>query len=127
MKAAIAPRYGGPEVVRIAEVERPVPQPGEILIRVRASTVSSGDIRMREFLVPPVFWLPFRFELGLLHPKNPVLGVEFSGDVVETGAGVTRVSRGRCGVRLSQPRLSCRVHGDARQGLCRADPSRPWL
>lgn len=71
MRAAIADQYGPPQVVRLADVEKLTPRANEILVRVRATTVSAGDIRLRAFSVPLIFWLPFRFEIGLFRPKNP--------------------------------------------------------
>ncbi len=94
MKAAVADRYGPPEVVQVREIPRPVPGDGEILVRVRATTVSAGDVRLRAFRVPAVYWIPFRIEKGLLRPKDPVLGVEFAGEIEAIGPNVTRFGEG---------------------------------
>lgn len=94
MKAAIAPRYGPPEVIQIIEVPDPVPAPGEVLVRVRATTVSSADARIRAFRVPGVFWVVARLALGVTRPKRSVLGGEFAGIVQAVGEGVTRFTPG---------------------------------
>ena len=47
MRAVVFDRYGSPEVLRIAEVAKPVPQDNEVLVRVRATTVCAGDLRLR--------------------------------------------------------------------------------
>ncbi|MEV4798462.1 NAD(P)-dependent alcohol dehydrogenase [Nonomuraea sp. NPDC049421] len=84
MKAAVRARYGPPEVVRVSEVEKPVPGPGELLVKVRATTVNRTDCAMRA--AKPFLW---RFFTGLVRPaKMPVLGTEFAGEVVAVGAGV---------------------------------------
>jgi NADPH:quinone reductase-like Zn-dependent oxidoreductase len=85
----MARAYGPPEVVRIEEVERPRPGPGELLVRVRASTVSSGDHRLRSLEMPPGFGLLARPLFGWFRPRQPVLGTELAGEVAELGEGVT--------------------------------------
>ncbi|HVH97154.1 MAG TPA: NAD(P)-dependent alcohol dehydrogenase, partial [Enhygromyxa sp.] len=90
MSAALVTRYGSPEVIRIAEVPRPEPKPGELLVRVRATTVSSGDSRIRSLTVPPGFRLLVQLALGVRGPRQPVLGIELAGDVAAVGPGVSR-------------------------------------
>jgi NADPH:quinone reductase-like Zn-dependent oxidoreductase len=94
MKAAVYTQYGPPEVLHIAEVEKPVPQDGEILVRVHATTVSAGDHRSRAFDVPLWQWLPARLYLGVTGPKRGILGLELAGEVEEVGAAVRRFSPG---------------------------------
>ncbi|MEZ4769921.1 MAG: NAD(P)-dependent alcohol dehydrogenase [Caldilineales bacterium] len=94
MRAVVYDRYGPPEVLHLAELEKPVPKENEILVRIRATTVTAGDIRSRAFDVPAWQWLPARLYLGLTGPKRPVLGLEFAGDVEAVGAGVTRFQPG---------------------------------
>lgn len=90
MKAAVYDRYGPPDVVEIRDVPKPSPQPGEILIRVRAATVAAGDWRLRR----PSPFLARLFN-GLFRPKKvQVLGFELSGEVEEVGAGVSRFKPG---------------------------------
>ena len=94
MRAIIYTRYGPPEVLHLAEVERPVPQDNEVLIRVHATTVSAPDFRCRSFTVPLSFWIPARLALGILRPRRPILGGELAGDIEETGKDVTRFKKG---------------------------------
>jgi NADPH:quinone reductase-like Zn-dependent oxidoreductase len=89
MKAVVQDRYGPPEVLRIAEVDRPVPKAGEILVRIRATTVSQTDTHARG--AHPFFW---RFFGGLRRPRWRSLGVEFAGVVDSVGPGVTRFQVG---------------------------------
>ena len=88
MKAAIYKKYGPPEVLQIKEVEKPKPQDNEVLVKIFATSASSGDARMRAYDIPPLPWLPYRFILGLTGPKNKILGFSFSGQVESVGKNV---------------------------------------
>ncbi len=90
MKAAIVSRYGSPDVIRFTELPDPATAPGEVLVRIRATTVSSGDARVRGFNVPGIFWLPAKLALGIFRPRRRVLGTEFAGVVESTAPDVTR-------------------------------------
>jgi NADPH:quinone reductase-like Zn-dependent oxidoreductase len=89
MKAAVHHRYGGPEVIEIADLPTPRPGRGEVLVRIVTTTVSTADWRLRSLLVPRGFGLPVRLMFGWNRPRRPVLGTELAGVVAETGAGVT--------------------------------------
>lgn len=91
MRAAVATRFGGPEVVHVAEVSRPEPGPGELLVRVRASTVSIADHRLRSRSVPRGLGAVVGPVIGFFRPKKPVLGMEASG-VVESAGPASRRS-----------------------------------
>jgi NADPH:quinone reductase-like Zn-dependent oxidoreductase len=75
MKAVVQDRYGPPEVLRIEEVERPVPKDDEVLIRVRASTVTQTDTHARR--ADLFLW---RLVFGLRRPRSRTLGVELAGE-----------------------------------------------
>jgi len=81
MRAAVYRRYGPPEVVEIAEVATPTPRDDEVLVKVRATTVTSGDWRLRTASVPPGFALLIRLAFGIFKPRRATLGVELAGDV----------------------------------------------
>ena len=89
MKAVVQDRYGPPEVLRIEEVERPVPKDDEILIRVRASTVTQTDTHARR--ADLFLW---RFVLGLRRPRSRTLGVELAGEVAAVGPHVRQFKVG---------------------------------
>lgn len=85
MKAVVHDRYGPPELLRVAEVERPVPKDDEVLVRVHASTVTRADatgVRQVEYRFVRLF-------NGILRPRRTTFGSEFAGLVEEVGAGVT--------------------------------------
>lgn len=88
MKAAVYSRYGAADVVTITEIDKPAPKPDEVLIRIRATTVSSADWRVRSLVMPLGFALLARPALGFFGPRKPVLGTELSGDVEAVGAEV---------------------------------------
>ncbi|MBX9245694.1 NAD(P)-dependent alcohol dehydrogenase [Actinotalea ferrariae] len=88
MRAAVHHRFGGPEVVGVESVPRPVPGPRDLLVRVHASDVSVADHRMRARDLPRGFALVAPFLLGLRAPRRTVLGMEAAGVVEAVGAEV---------------------------------------
>ena len=94
MKAIVATKFGTADVLQLQEVVKPTPKANEILVRVVATTVSAGDIRMRSLNVPLLFWLPARLTLGFTKPKNPIYGMELAGEVAAIGQAVTRFKPG---------------------------------
>jgi NADPH:quinone reductase-like Zn-dependent oxidoreductase len=94
MKAALCRRYGPPDVIEIGDVPRPKVRSKDVLIKVRATTVTAGDWRLRSGNVPPGFGLFIRVAVGFTGPRDPILGGEIAGDVVAVGPAVTRFRPG---------------------------------
>ncbi|MBD8134384.1 NAD(P)-dependent alcohol dehydrogenase [Bacillus sp. CFBP 13597] len=94
MKAMVCTKYGSPDVLELKEVVKPTPKDNEILVKVHAATVASGDVRVRSFNSPFLLWLPMRMFLGLRRPRKPILGVELSGEIEGTGRNVTKFKKG---------------------------------
>lgn len=84
MKAIIQTRYGAPEVLRLADVEAPVPKDDEVLVRVRAAAVNIGDWHLMRG-IPYVV----RLGLGLRRPRRATPGLDIAGDVAAVGSAVT--------------------------------------
>ena len=89
MRAAVSARYGSPDVIEVRDVPKPVPAAGEILIKVKATTVSRTDCGMLE---PHPFFI--RMTAGLFRPKLKILGMDFAGTVESVSSGVTAYSAG---------------------------------
>jgi NADPH:quinone reductase-like Zn-dependent oxidoreductase len=89
MRAVVHDRYGPPEVLRLEEVERPVPEGDEVLVMIHATTVTRTDtgLRSAEYFIS-------RFVTGLLRPKRRISGMEFAGEVEAVGAAVTEFDVG---------------------------------
>ena len=117
VKAAVVERYGPPEVVSVVDLPDPVAGKGRVLVRVRATTLNSGDARVRGCTFPPGFALPGRLALGWRGPRRSVLGVAYSGVVEAVGAGVTGFAVGDevCGM------TGARMGGHAELAAVRAD------
>jgi NADPH:quinone reductase-like Zn-dependent oxidoreductase len=84
VRAVVHDRYGPPEVLRVEEVERPEPRDDEVLVRVRATSMTQTDCHMRR--ARPYLW---RLMLGLRRPKRRVLGFELAGEIEAIGRAVT--------------------------------------
>lgn len=94
MKAIQYHHYGGPGVLETTDLPKPVPAPGEVLVRIHATSVSSGDYRARSLDMPPGFGLVGRLVFGLCRPRRKVLGTEFAGIIEAVGDDVSRFKPG---------------------------------
>jgi NADPH:quinone reductase-like Zn-dependent oxidoreductase len=91
MKAVVYDRYGPPEVLRLEDVERPVPQQDEVLVKILATAVTRGDCATREANRRSGLAVSILSRLisGVRRPRQPILGSEFAGVVEAVGAAVS--------------------------------------
>ncbi len=94
MRAAVVHRFGGPEVVQVERVPKPVPKADELLVRVHASTVSIADHRTRSRDLPKGMWFYVPIALGVFRPRKRVLGMDAAGVVEAVGDEVTGFAPG---------------------------------
>ncbi|PGL69013.1 NAD(P)-dependent alcohol dehydrogenase [Bacillus sp. AFS055030] len=94
MKAIICTKYGPPEVLQIAEVEKPKIKDNEVLIKIHATTVTAGDVKLRSSDFPFMYWLLSRLMFGLSKPKNKIPGCELAGEIVTVGKNVRKFKPG---------------------------------
>jgi len=107
MKAFVYERYGPPEVLHLKEVEKPSPKSNEVLIRIHAATVTSGDWRVRSLHVPAGFGLITRLVFGISKPRQPILGSELAGVVESVGKDVCQFKIGDPVFAFSDTSMGC--------------------
>jgi len=107
MRAAVIDRFGGPEAVVVADRPRPEPAGDELLVRVRASTVSIADHRLRSREVPRGLGIVVGPAIGFRRPKHTVLGMEAAGVVEAVGPAVTRFAPGDEVILMRGARFGC--------------------
>ena len=94
MKAILWTKYGPPDLLKLGEVDKPIPKDNEVLIRVHAATVMPGDCEMRRFDMHILFWLPLRIYMGVIKPRRPILGMDLAGEIETVGKDVTLFKKG---------------------------------
>jgi len=94
MKAIVCTKYGPPEVLRLEDVEKPIPKDNEVLIKVYATPVASGDAKFRSYKFPYFVWLPMRIMYGFRGPRNKILGSQLAGEIESVGKDVKLYKKG---------------------------------
>ncbi|MHA2104973.1 MAG: NAD(P)-dependent alcohol dehydrogenase [Candidatus Hodarchaeales archaeon] len=102
MKGIVCEKFGPPEVLKLKEIEKPVPKDNEILIRNYASSINKSDMMFRNAkLESAIFWTLrtllrplIRFEVGIRKPKRKIPGGDFAGEIVSVGKDVTEWKEG---------------------------------
>ena len=94
MKAIVWTEYGPPDVLQFKEVKKPTPKDNEVLIRIYATTVTSGDCEQRSLKLQIWYRLLMRAYIGLKRPKRiTILGMDLAGEVEEVGKDVKRFKK----------------------------------
>ena len=88
MKAIVCTGYGAPEVLQLRELEKPIPKPGEVLIKIHATAVTSSDCLVRSFNFHGAISIPVRLVLGITKPRHAVLGLVLAGEIESIGTSV---------------------------------------
>jgi NADPH:quinone reductase-like Zn-dependent oxidoreductase len=95
MKAIVFTKFGPPDVLELKEVEKPTPKEDEVLVKVHATTVTSGDCRMRRSPASDrIMAFMFGFNFGIKTPKYPIPGTEIAGEIEAVGVDVKRFKEG---------------------------------
>ncbi len=107
MKAVICTQYGSPDVLELAELDKPTPKDNEICIKIHASAVTASDVRVRALRFPFFIRTMIRLVMGMTKPRNPVLGLVLAGEVESVGAAVTKFKPGDQVCGMTGPELGC--------------------
>ena len=94
MRAVVCTDYGAPDLLQLRDVPKPVPKDKEVLVRIRATTVSAADCELRRFDFALWIWVPTRLAFGIRRPRRRVLGHELAGDVDAVGGKVRSFRKG---------------------------------
>jgi NADPH:quinone reductase-like Zn-dependent oxidoreductase len=107
MKAIVYTQYGSPDVLKLQEVAKPAPKDNEVLIKIYATTVTSGDWRVRSLSMPIGFGLISRLVFGVLKPRQPILGTELAGKIAAVGKDVSNFKVGDQVFAFDGARMAC--------------------
>ena len=78
----------------LKRLKKPVPRDNEVLVKIHATSVHIGDMRLRSFTIPPLFRIPFRLAVGFRGSRKRILGSELAGEIEAVGKDVTRFKEG---------------------------------
>ena len=94
MKAIVWTKYGSADGLVLKEVPKPVPKDNQVLIKTMASTVTAGDSELRRLKFPFWLWIPLRLYMGVVNPRNIILGQELAGEIEFVGKDVKEFKPG---------------------------------
>src|SRR5262249_53534776 len=107
VKAVVCTAWGAPDVLRVAEVERPTPRRNAVRIRIVATSVTASDCIARALAAPRRYRLLAQLLLGVRAPRRPIFGMVLSGEIESVGRNVTTFQPGDQVFGLSQWRAGC--------------------
>jgi len=107
MKAVVCTAWGPPEVLRVANVERPVPGNGQVCIRIVATSVTASDCIARRLAGPLRFRVVAHLVLGVRRPRRPIFGMVLAGEIESVGRNVRSFQPGDKVFGLSQWKAGC--------------------
>jgi NADPH:quinone reductase-like Zn-dependent oxidoreductase len=107
VKAVICTRWGPPEVLRVAEVERPAPRRGEVRIRIVATAVTASDCIARALKAPARYRILAQLVLGVKGPRRPIFGMVLAGEIESVGRSVRAFKPGDQVFGLSRWKVGC--------------------
>ena len=107
MKAVICTRWGPPEVLRVAEVERPAPRKSEVCIRIVATAVTVSDCIARGLKAPARYRILARLVMGMRGPRRPIFGMVLAGEIESVGRNVRSFKPGDQVFGLSRWKAGC--------------------
>jgi NADPH:quinone reductase-like Zn-dependent oxidoreductase len=129
MKAIVCKKYGSPENLKIVEYEKPAPKDDEVLIKIYATSVTNSDIFIRSSNIPLRFRIPMRLMIGILRPRNEIIGEVFSGVIEQIGSKIKRFEVGNRVYGLTGLSLGayadykCLSENDSKRGCVAVMPS----
>jgi NADPH:quinone reductase-like Zn-dependent oxidoreductase len=102
MKAIVCTKYGPPEVLKLRDVEKPVPKDNEVLIKIHATAVTASDCIVRGFNMPgrprfpkkQIMELMMRIAIGFTKPRNSIIGLILSGEIESVGKDIKKFKKG---------------------------------
>ena len=107
VKAVLCTAWGAPEVLRLADVERPAPRKGEVRIRIVATSVTASDCIARRLAAPLRYRLLAQLLLGVKRPRRPIFGMVLAGEIESVGRNVRSFQPGDQVFGLSQWKAGC--------------------
>jgi NADPH:quinone reductase-like Zn-dependent oxidoreductase len=94
MKAVICEKYGEPEVLKLTEVPKPIPNNNEVCVKIHATAVTNSDIFIRSSKLPFPIIIPFRLMIGITRPRKSIIGLVYSGEIETIGKNIKRFKPG---------------------------------
>lgn len=94
MRAIVFTKYGPPDVLQLRKLPKPIPKENEVLIKIHAVSVTTGDCELRKFKFPIWLWIPLRLVVGVRKPRKRILGMYLAGEIESVGKNVTRFKEG---------------------------------